>query len=257
MPASVQALRERSAAGPGVLPLLVSLPHAGLVVPPEAKPYLVLTADQIAAEGDGQAGEVFAPLSGRVRAVLSSEVARAVVDLNRAGDDFGPNGVVKAATCWEDPVYHPFPPQPVVERLLHRYHRPSHDRLSELADLEGVALGVDCHTMAATGPPVGPDPGRKRPAVCLSDAGGALPGTWFARLARCFVAQFGPSVSLNDPFKGGWITTSHASELPWVQIELSRSGEISPEEKSDRVLAALTEFCEGLPPGSPARRVRT
>jgi|SRR5665648_604222 len=257
MPVSLQAVHERSAAGPGVLPLLVSLPHAGLAVPPEAKPYLVLTADQIAAEGDGQAREVFAPLLGLVRAFLSSEVARAIIDVNRAGDDFSLNGVLKATTSWEDPVYDPFPPGSVVEMLLHRYHRPYQERLSGLTALEGVALGVDCHTMATTGPPVGPDPGRKRPLVCLSDAGGALPGPWFTRLARCFTAQFGPSVSLNDPFKGGWITSSHASELPWVQIELSRTEELSPEEKSNRVLAALTAFCDWLPIESPTKRVQT
>src|SRR5665648_243826 len=223
MPVSLQAVHERSAAGPGVLPLLVSLPHAGLAVPPEAKPYLVLTADQIAAEGDGQAREVFAPLLGLVRAFLSSEVARAIIDVNRAGDDFSLNGVLKATTSWEDPVYDPFPPGSVVEMLLHRYHRPYQERLSGLTAL----------------------------------AGGALPGPWFTRLARCFTAQFGPSVSLNDPFKGGWITSSHASELPWVQIELSRSEELSPEDKSNRVLAALTAFCDWLPIESPTKRVQT
>ncbi len=257
MPASLEPLHERTAAGPGVLPLLVSVPHAGLAVPPEAEPYRILTDAQIADDADGQAREVYARLDGRVRAFLSSDVARAIVDLNRASGDFGPDGVVKTATCSEDPVYNPFPPESVVDTLLQRYYRPYHEHLSRLAAMEGVVLGVDCHTMAATGPSAGPDPGRKRPLACLSDAGGTLPGPWFTRLARCFTAQFGPSVSLNDPFKGGWITSSHASELPWVQIELSRSEELSPEDKSNRVLAALTDFCDGLPIESSTRGVET
>jgi len=39
----------------------------------------------------------------------------------------------------------------------------------------GVMLGIDCHTMAAKGPPIGPDPGKERPLVCLSNARRDLP----------------------------------------------------------------------------------
>lgn len=247
MTPSLEPLREQVSSGRRVLPLLVSVPHAGLSVPPEAEPYRLLTPDQIAGDSDGQAGEIFGPLRGRARAFLAGEVARAMVDLNRAPDDLGPQGVVKKSTCWGAPVYQPFPPEPVIASLLARYHRPYHARLSRLARLDGIMLGVDCHTMAAHGPPAGPDPGRERPLVCLSDGGGALPGPWFNRLARCFIERFDSSVSLNDPFQGGWIIRSHASELPWVQIELSRSPELSEVEKSGAVLAALTDFCKAWP----------
>ena len=34
------------------MPLLISVPHAGLTVPPEAKPYCALTRQQIIEDGD-------------------------------------------------------------------------------------------------------------------------------------------------------------------------------------------------------------
>ena len=105
---------------------------------------------------------------------------------------------------------------------------------------------------AYAGPPVGPDPGVRRPPVCVSDFDGTtFPPGWTRNLARRLTAEFGEGVRVNDPFGGGHIIRSHAAEMPWVQIELSRSTEISFVEKGKKVLAALEAFCaEDLPQSS-------
>ena len=139
------------------LPLLLSVPHAGLSVPPEAQPNCILTPKEIEADGDVGAAEIY-DLESDVTAFLTTDIARAIVDLNRAEDDRQKDGVVKTHTCWDVPVYDPFPSEQIIEALLEGYYRPYHARLRELATT-GVRLGVDCHTMAAEGPPVGPDPG--------------------------------------------------------------------------------------------------
>lgn len=223
------------------LPLLLSVPHAGWRVPPEAKPYCILSETDLLEDGDGGAAEIYA-LKAEAAAFVTTEIARAVVDLNRAEDDRCPDGVVKTHTCWNIPVYRPFPPDDVIEALLAQYYRPYHQRLAELAR-SGVQLGVDCHTMAAEGPPVGPDPGATRPRVCLSNADMSCPRDWIESLLVCFQKQFGVDVRVNDPFRGGFITRSHSAEMPWVQVELSRGPFFTNADKREKVLAALTEWC--------------
>jgi formiminoglutamase len=223
------------------LPLLLSVPHAGLRVPPEAEPYCLLTPRQVADDGDEGAAEIYA-LESQVAAYQTTDVARAIVDLNRAPDDRGPDGVVKTHTCWNVPVYRQFPPQQVVEALLQRYFWPYQQGLTRLAAGEAM-LGVDCHTMLAKGPPIGPGPGVERPWVCLSNGDGTCPQPWIESLRSCFQEVFAGPVTINHPFQGGYITRTHSAELPWVQLELSRAPFLDWAEKRQRVLTALTDWC--------------
>jgi formiminoglutamase len=226
------------------LPLLLSVPHGGLGIPPEVKDYCVLTEEEVRRDGDEGAAEIY-DLEAECEGFAAAGVARAIVDLNRAEDDRRRDGVVKTHTCWDVPVYDPFPPEGVVRELLDRYYRPYHERLSRLSE-DGVILGIDCHTMAAAAPPIGPDPGRERPALCLSSAEGTLPDEWLLNLAGCLRETFGTAPSLNDPFRGGHIIRSHAGELPWVQLEVSRAPTHSLPEKRERVLGAFRRFCSRI-----------
>jgi N-formylglutamate amidohydrolase len=227
------------------LPLLASVPHAGWRVPEEAAPFCILSPQEVLEDGDVGASEIYA-LESEFEAYLTTDIARAIVDLNRAQDDRRPDGVVKTHTCWNVPVYRELLPADVVEVLLNEYYHPYHERLRELAST-GVRCGVDLHTMAAKGPPIGPDPDVERPWVCLGNLDGtASPPDWIDILKDCFEKGFGANVRVNDPFKGGFITSSHAAELPWIQVELSRGAHMSNEEKSAAVLNALTLWCERI-----------
>ncbi|MCG6940561.1 MAG: N-formylglutamate amidohydrolase [Thiohalocapsa sp.] len=227
------------------LPLLISVPHAGLAVPEQVQALNLLTPGQIAADGDEGAAAIYAGLRQWVAHFVTTDIARAFVDLNRAEDDFRKDGVVKTHTCWDEPIYREPLPLATVETLLARWHRPYHRRLSELAG-SGVVLGVDCHTMAAAGPPVGPDTGQPRPEVCIGDGDGACPRDWAEHLVDCFRRHFTGEVTLNRPFSGGYIVRAHAAELPWVMIELSRAPFASDTEKGRRVLAALRDWLRDL-----------
>jgi N-formylglutamate deformylase len=226
------------------LPLAISNPHAGLNVPEIVRPLCRLTPQEIAEDGDEGAAAIYDPLRRHVTAFASSTLARAIVDLNREEADRSRDGVIKTHTCWNVPVYHRPPSSDQVEQLLREYHRPYHAELSRFA-MADVILAVDCHTMAAAAPPMAPDPGRKRPPVCLGDLGGrSLPSTSMNRLASSFSEAFRCAVAINKPFAGGHITHRHHTEMPWVQLELSRAAFLDPEEKSRRVLQALRRFCE-------------
>jgi formiminoglutamase len=229
------------------LPLLVSMPHAGLLVPAEVEELCILTRQQIIEDGDEGAAEIYS-LGEEVEQLVTSDVARAVVDLNRAESDRRRDGVVKTHTCWDVPVYRQALPEELIDVLLERYYRPYHRRLTRLAG-SGVIAGIDCHTMAAVGPPVGPDPGVPRPFICLSNGDGTCPQEWLVRLAACLSESFDEQVSLNHPFTGGFITRSHSTELPWIQLELSRGSRMSRSRQRDRLVVALSRFVEMIHEG--------
>jgi formiminoglutamase len=223
------------------LPLLLSVPHAGLTIPPEVENLCVLTRKEIIEDGDEGAAEIYLPLENEVSALVTTVVARAIVDMNRAEDDRGKDGVIKTHTCWNVQIYKEFPTGEMVRTLLENFYKPYHASLAQHAT--HVQCGVDCHTMAAQGPPVGPDTGIERPAISISNADFTCPKEWITALADCFERVFEKEVSINRPFKGGYIVRSHAKELPWIQLELSRAPFFSNEEKSFRMLEALKKWC--------------
>jgi formiminoglutamase len=233
--------------------VVLSLPHAGLNVPEELADICLLSAAQIAKDGDEQAAEIY-DLADHVVQCVTTPIARAILDMNRAPDDFRRDGVVKTHTCWEEPIYRRALVPAEIDRLL-GLHAEYHRRLTAAARRSDVVLGIDCHTMAATGPPIGPDPGRQRPHVCLSDGDGqTLPPARMQGLADCFRAAFGAQVQVNTPFSGGYIIRRHGHALPWLQLELSRGPFASVQEKRERVLRALKAFCKGPTCHAPAGR---
>jgi formiminoglutamase len=220
---------------------LISVPHAGLKVPHEVESICTLTEEQIVEDGDKGAAEIYS-IKHQVAAFVTTDIARAFVDVNRAQDDRRPDGVVKTHTIWEIPIYSQALSEELVETLLRRYYRPYHQELSRLT--RKVRMGVDCHTMAAVGPPIGPGAGEKRPLICLSNAGGSCPDAHFQTFAECLERSFEAEVSLNSPFKGGYIVRSHSHEISWVQLELSRAPFLSDSQKRWRVLKALRAWCQ-------------
>lgn len=228
------------------LPILLSVPHAGLRVPPEAESYCSLSEEEIIADGDEGAAEIF-DLADHVAEFVTTDVARAIVDLNRATDDRRPDGVVKTHTCWNVPVYRNPLPDEVIAQLLNQYYHPYHERLADGQTHPSVRLCVDCHTMAAIGPPIGPGAGEERPFVCLGDGNGTtLPPKWIDQLARCFGDTFETEIAVNKPFSGGYITTTYGRNRPWVQVELSRAAFLTLDEKRTRILSALSAICDAL-----------
>ncbi len=227
------------------LPILLSVPHAGLEVPPAVAAACVLTPEQIERDGDEGARRIYA-LESDVAAFVTTGVARAIVDMNRPETDRRRDGVIKTHTCWDEPIWSAYPSEDLIGLILDRYWRPYHRALTGRA--AAAALGVDCHTMAAVAPPTGPDPGGERPAICLSNADGTCPQAWFLGLVHCLEEAFGLPVARNTPFQGGHIIRAHACEIPWVQLELSRASFLDLEEKRTRVIAALEAWCrrEGL-----------
>jgi formiminoglutamase len=226
------------------LPVIISIPHAGLKIPQLARPYTNLKPIDIMDDSDEGALDIF-NIESEVKSVITTDIARAIVDVNRAICDRSVDGVVKTVTIYNIPVYHHFPPVNIVEKLIDKYYIPYHKRLSESAKQEDRIIGFDCHTMAARNPPIMGANMKERPYICLSDGNGiTLPKGWMSILSDCFSKSFGFQVSINNPFQGGFIAQNHSHEMPWVQVELSRKSFYSIEEKHIMFLKAVVHFCQ-------------
>ena len=227
-------------------PFLLSVPHGGLLVPTEVRDFCCLSQQDVRTDGDVHAAEIYWPLAQSSRAFIASHVARAIIDLNRAEKDWSRDGVVKSHTCWEELVYDPAPPDSLLSELVDRYWKPYHAQLTELFGPD-ILVGIDCHTMAAHGPPIGPDPNAPRPLICLGNVrGDSCPDAWLEMFADALEQTFGERPSLNEPFAGGYITRGHGASRPWIQLEISRSDRMSAGEKRERLRAALELFAEAL-----------
>ncbi len=219
------------------LPIIVSVPHAGLSIPPDVADLNLLTTEEIRADGDEGAADIY-QIADEVEGYVTTDIGRPFIDMNRAEKDFSKDGVVKTHTCWDVPVYRNLLPEKIAAELIDRYWRPYHQRLSTMA--RDAIVGLDLHTMAEYGPPVGPDSGKPRPFICVSDGNGTTcPAGWADSLADRLREVFDEEVTINKPFSGGYICQRHSTERPWIQIEFSRTPKLSSQIKREKLLMAL------------------
>lgn len=233
------------------LPILITVPHAGIKVPEMLKSLTGLSKKQIILDGDLGASEIY-NFKTAVKYFIQAEIARTFVDLNRAPHDYSPDGVVKTHTCLMEEIYHrPLSKQEII-KLLERYYYPWHKRLARTSLSNEILFGIDCHTMAETAPPISSEPGKQRPWICLSNHNTTCPCDWLERLAHAFEDHLAPgTVQINNPFKGGYIIQKHSPALNWVQLEISRKAFADNREKKDIVFDVLTGFVERFNLKSP------
>lgn len=229
------------------LPIALSLPHAGLEVPVEVRHLCRLSPEEIRKDGDEGSRQIAGVLRPFLASFVATPIARAFVDLNREEHDISRDGVVKTHTCWNVPIYMQPLSAELIETLIATYHRPWHHRLSGFATHPAIRLAIDLHTMAPHAPPVAPDPGTRRPRLCIgNDHHRAAPRAWVETLAELAARYVDPDVTINTPFAGGWITRSHGREMPWVQLEISREPWLPAEAKGQAILELLRRCAEAL-----------
>ena len=264
------------------LPLVLSIPHCGTQVPTAVRRTMALTDAQLDESVDIGTGEIFGALP--VSAVVAADYHRLVTDLNRAPGNRGDRGVVSRCDYHGRAVYREgsYPDATRIDNRIDLYHRPFHQRLARALDAPGVLGLLDCHSLNGVGPLQAPDNGRARRQVVLSNNGDAdgndlspaNRATSDALTLRYGVAAFeaqGFSVSVNDPYRGGYIVTEYGRKLRprgrfAIQIEINQMLFLPPggavadpvrlRAVTTRVLAALTRWTQALrtaPDGGPVR----
>ncbi len=239
------------------LPILITLPHGGLSVPPEVADRLAIDATRIYNECDLWVDSLFASVAARSLAAINMPIARVLVDANRdpaKWDD--PDGAIKTTTSYGEPIYRtPLTPSEQ-GHLLAKYYRPFHHALSAAIAVYGsqTSLLMDCHNMAQHGPAAYGDAGAPRPLLCLANFGdtrgeprpGKGPVTCNPTLLRAagdLASQIfadvellepdetrPPVVALNQPFAGGYALRTAIDQLakrtgravPGFMVEINR-----------------------------------
>lgn len=212
-------------------PVLLCIPHSGQKIPLELEGRIVITKEEVFDDSDAYTKEIY-DLGSKVLSVISTEYARAYVDVNRNLDDLPPkttDGMIKSMTCYERPIYQDGkePDEELIEKLVSIYYKPYHMKILSALRHPDLELALDCHSMADVGPGISPDANEKRPTICL---GNCLDKTssreTISKLARCFQEEFElkpEDVKINKPFLGKYTTQRYGLRpIPWIHVELNR-----------------------------------
>jgi N-formylglutamate amidohydrolase len=228
----------------GARPVLIEVPHAGLLVPDSVRSELLAPEDAVLRDADIYVDKLYQNAPKLGAALLTAKISRYVVDLNRAQDD------VDAATVSDHPTPAGAQPRGVVWRTttdgrpilaralsydallarLSRYYVPYHAALRQtLTDLRarfGYAVLVAGHSMPSLGRSMHTDPGARRADVVPGTCGRTSADGRVIDLVDAHFRAAGLSVRHDDPYRGGFSTSHYGRPRDrWhaIQIELNRA----------------------------------
>ncbi|WP_248917766.1 N-formylglutamate deformylase [Pseudomonas entomophila] len=218
----------------GRLPLLISMPHAGLNLTAAVRDGLVEPARSLP-DTDWHIPRLYDFAREMGASVVAAEYSRFVIDLNRPDDDkplyVGATTGLYPATLFDgEPLFKEGQVPTVDERAtyLEQIWRPYHDtirgELARLRDEYGYALLWDAHSIRSLIPHLFDG---KLPDFNLGTFNGASCDPQLAERLQGVCAEFaGYTHVLNGRFKGGHITRHYgdpASHTHAVQLELAQS----------------------------------
>lgn len=227
--------------------VVVSVPHAGRVYPPEILTAARVTRQQLERLEDSWCDRIASGACAAGATVVEALWARAVADCNRGEGQMAPGdvtpilrsrfaapgrkeraglGVVptRLADCgmlWSRPI-----DGAALHWRLESLHRPYHAALAEeLANARarfGHAVLIDLHSMPPI--PVG-QPGHGA-GIVVGDRFGTSADAWLVDLVMEISSRLNVPIMRNQPYAGGHIIRTHgqpARGIHAVQIEIDRS----------------------------------
>jgi len=247
----------------GGTPLLVSMPHTGVLIPEELKRRLTPPALALP-DTDWHLERLYDFLEELGASVLVATHSRYVVDLNRPpdnanlypGQDTTP--LVPIDTFRKEPLYRAGeePREGEIAQRVEEYWKPYHSQLTQelqrLKRAHGYALLWDAHSILSQVPRFFDG---TLPELNLGTAGGRSCGAGIGEALMQKVSGY--RAVLNGRFKGGYITRRYgapANGIHAVQLELSEATymEEAPPFRFDDTLATrlrpqlqalIEEFC--------------
>jgi N-formylglutamate deformylase len=248
-------------------PVIVEIPHAGLVVDGPSLASLTAPARAIGRDADLWVDELYTGAAAHGATLLVSHVSRYVVDLNRSEHDLDPEtvegappgsratrGIVWRLTSDGLRVLDRPLTRPELERRLDTYYRPYHAALSALVERKkakfGHAVVLAAHSMPSVGRAGHGDARLTRADVVPGTRGRTSASGAFIDAVDAHARQANMSVTHDDPYQGGF-TTQHYGRprqaVHVVQVELARR--LYMDEATllkNGGFARLRGWCEGL-----------
>lgn len=239
-----------------LLPVLVSVPHAGAMVPEEVRSNVLLTEAELRGYTDLYTEQIFT-IDGVY--LLQNPWSRVIVDVNRAPDDISreyeqaAEGVIVHTTWDGKSVYRTEPPQEIADLLISKYHDPYHAQIDET--IPKVQFLIDGHSYLPVGPKLKKDSGEARPDINLGNLNYSSCSREHTMFFREFFEKRGYSVRVNFPYTGKYILGHHCHRrrippflVPGIQIELNQGLYVQPEtdepipERIDEFRQLFTEL---------------
>jgi N-formylglutamate amidohydrolase len=222
-------------------PLIVEVPHAGVLVPPPFMPELLASARAIGRDADLHVDDLYEDAHLVGATLLVARVSRYVVDLNRAEGDVdaqsavtgraasSPRGVVWRLTTEGDRCLTAPLSADSLELRLAEVYRPYHAALQALVARKvatfGRAVILAGHSMPSVARAAHTDPGQVRADVVPGTQGRTSAAAKYIDAVDAHARRQGWSVAHDAPYKGGF-TTQHygrpSQHVHVVQVELAR-----------------------------------
>ncbi|WP_411704667.1 N-formylglutamate deformylase [Edaphovirga cremea] len=224
----------------GTLPLLISIPHAGVTLTPEVENALTPEA-AVLSDTDWHIPRLYDFARKMGASMLKGNYSRLVIDLNRPADDqplytTATTGLFPETLFDGRPVFKtgqtptPQQRQRYLREIWHPYHQQLQRELDRLRAAFGYVLLFDAHSIASLIPRL--FDGRL-PDLNIGTNGGAscAPQLEAQIIASC-AAQNTFSYVVNGRFKGGYITREYgkpALEQHAIQLELAQKNYMQEE----------------------------
>jgi N-formylglutamate amidohydrolase len=224
--------------------VLVEVPHSGLQVPAEVESEIDASPSAMLRDSDLYVDQLYQRAPEQGATLLVSRVSRYVVDLNRGPDDVDSvavpkhpkgrhlpaRGVVWRARTDGTPLLRaPLSVEQFSRRLelfYEPYHRTLRDVAAQIRERHGQVVIVAAHSMPSAGRrTVGGRPARRADIVPGTRGRSTADGRIIDLIDSHF-REAGLSVKHDDPYRGGWTTSSYGAPKRGqhaVQIELNRA----------------------------------
>ncbi len=206
------------------VPIVASIPHAGEFIPAEIANQMHPEHIDFPYHTDWHVDKLFKFLPGLGLPVISADISRYVVDLNRAAKEplFGTfqDSPIFLQTSDGLALYHTRPDADSVKSRIPTYYEPYHQQLKSLLEQTrnkfGTAYLLDLHSFRSHYLPQD---------VCLGNLNGTTCSLEFISGIQTKLEAAGLSVIANEKFIGGHITAHYAQmeKVETLQIEFRRA----------------------------------
>ena len=218
----------------GERPLIVEIPHAGLLADGRALATMQCSATSLARDADLYVDELYDAAHEAGATILAAHTSRYMVDLNRSEEDVDEESVVGAGNrvratrglIWRltsagEPILRAPLSQEELARRVETYYRPYHRELSSLiADTRrrfGYAVVLAAHSM--------PDSGKIRADIVPGTQGRTSASGPIIDAVDQFWTGHDYHVVHDTPYRGGFVTQFYGrprEHVHVVQLELAR-----------------------------------
>jgi N-formylglutamate deformylase len=235
-------------------PVLVEVPHSGLQVPPEVESEIDATPLAMLRDSDIYVDQLYQRAPDYGATLLVSRVSRYVVDLNRGPDDVDSaavprhpkgrhipaRGVVWRARTDGTPLLRaPLTVEQFTRRLelfYDPYHRTLREVAAQIREQHGRVVILAAHSMPSAGRRMLGGGEIRRADIVPGTRGRSSADGRIIDLIDSHFREAGLSVKHDDPYRGGWTTSSYGAPKRGqhaVQIELNRA--LYVDEKTSEI----------------------